>query len=139
MIEDLTSLALNVYFEARGEPRVGQMAVALVTMNRVKDSRWPSTVHEVVWQDTDPTKIGGEQFSWTTLYNREFDALRNVSDSVAFEEALSVAFEVLGGIEDFTLGANLYHADYAKPYWRLHPRVTQTTVIGNHIFYREDK
>ena len=32
---DLTCLALNVYYEARGEPAAGRYAVAEVTMNRV--------------------------------------------------------------------------------------------------------
>ena len=142
-LDQLTSLAMNVYFEARGEPRIGQVAVALVTMNRVGDSRWPSTVHEVVWQDTNPLKAGGEQFSWTLLYTNEFEAMDAVADSVAYKEALSVAMEVLEnyveGDYDFTFGANLYHADYVKPYWRHHPRVTKTAEIGMHLFYREDK
>ena len=147
VLDQLTSLAMNVYFEARGEPRIGQVAVALVTMNRVGDSRWPSTVHEVVWQDTDPLKAGGEQFSWTLLYTNEFEAMDAVADAVAYKMALSVAMEVLDNYYDynprydydFTLGANLYHADYVKPYWRHHPKVEQTAMIGSHIFYREDK
>ena len=144
VLEQLTSLAMNIYFEARGEPRVGQIAVGLVTMNRVGDSRWPSTVHEVVWQDTDPLSAGGEQFSWTLLYKDEFDAMDHILDGEAYRQALSVAMEVLEKrytVEgyDFTLGANLYHADYVKPYWRHHPRVEQTAQIGSHLFYRESK
>lgn len=138
---DLITLALNVYWEARNQSRVGQLAVALVTMNRVKDSRWPNTITGVVWQDTDPLNIGGEQFSWTSKYADRQDALNDVLDPEAFKEALSVALEVLSNHHllgwDFTLGANLYHADYVQPYWRHHPRVYQTAKIGKHLFYEE--
>lgn len=140
---DTIPLALNVYFEARGEPYVGQVAVALATMNRVHDDRWPDTVHGVVWQDNDLTKIGGEQFSWTALYGDEIEAWLATEDKEALEKALDVALEVLDNYGragyDFTLGANLYHALDAKPYWRHHPKVERTAIIGNHIFYRENR
>ena len=41
-------LAQNIYFEARDQPTVGQLAVASVVLNRVHDDRWPNTVCEVV-------------------------------------------------------------------------------------------
>ena len=34
---EIKCLAENIYFEARGESTAGKMAVALVTLNRVKD------------------------------------------------------------------------------------------------------
>ncbi|MCR4301881.1 MAG: cell wall hydrolase, partial [Sulfuricaulis sp.] len=49
-MRNLTCLALNVYFEARGEPSAGQFAVAEVTMNRVASGRYPDTVCGVVHQ-----------------------------------------------------------------------------------------
>jgi len=51
----LLCLALNVHFEARGEPVEGQLAVAHVTINRAKENR-TDICHEVF-------KKG--QFSWT--------------------------------------------------------------------------
>ena len=48
--KELQCLAQNVYFEARGESSDGQLAVALVTMHRVKSRRYPSTICNVVWQ-----------------------------------------------------------------------------------------
>ena len=64
---NLNCLALNVYFEARGEPLDGQYAVAEVTMNRVASGRYPSTVCGVVYQKGwDPLRkrqVGA--FSWT--------------------------------------------------------------------------
>ncbi len=48
--------AQNVYHESRGEPDLGMIAVAQVVQNRIKSTRFPDTVCEVVYQD--------KQFSW---------------------------------------------------------------------------
>ncbi len=48
--KDLNMLARLVHGEARGEPYVGQVAVAAVVLNRVTDSRFPSTVAGVIYQ-----------------------------------------------------------------------------------------
>ena len=41
--DEVNCLALNIYHEARNQPTVGKLAVAQVTMNRVKDVRFPNT------------------------------------------------------------------------------------------------
>ena len=43
--------AQNVYFESRGEPDLGMVAVSQVVLNRVEDKRWPNTICDVIWQD----------------------------------------------------------------------------------------
>ena len=43
-------LALNIYYEARNQPVVGQIAVSQVVLHRVKDKRYPNTVCKVVRQ-----------------------------------------------------------------------------------------
>lgn len=43
-------LARVIYGEARGEPYTGQVAIAAVILNRVKDSRFPQTIAGVVYQ-----------------------------------------------------------------------------------------
>ena len=48
--EELYCLAKNIYFESRNQPWVGQVAVAQVTLNRVRDSRFPNTICKVVKQ-----------------------------------------------------------------------------------------
>ena len=45
---DIECLTEAIYFEARGEPFIGQLAVANVIMERVRDHRFPPTVCEVV-------------------------------------------------------------------------------------------
>lgn len=47
---NLNLIARFVHAEARGEPYTGQVAVAAVILNRVRDSRFPNTVSGVVYQ-----------------------------------------------------------------------------------------
>ena len=47
---DLDCLALNIYFEARGEPLQGKLAVGHVVINRVGDEKFPANVCQVVLQ-----------------------------------------------------------------------------------------
>lgn len=47
---DIDLLAHLVHGEARGEPYIGQVAVAAVVLNRVKDSRFPNTIAGVIYQ-----------------------------------------------------------------------------------------
>ena len=60
--EAVMCLALNMYWEAKNQSMIGQLAVGQVVMNRVEDSRFPNTVCEVVYQGEhrpswkDPTK-----------------------------------------------------------------------------------
>ncbi|HEX5091797.1 MAG TPA: cell wall hydrolase, partial [Burkholderiales bacterium] len=68
---NLECLALNVYYEARGEPRDGQYAVAEVTMNRLASSRYPDSVcavvHEQRWDELRGRYVAA--FSWTEFYS----------------------------------------------------------------------
>ena len=128
--EDLTCLARNVYFEARGEPVAGQRAVAEVTMNRVASERFPSTVCEVVyekrWDARRKRYVGA--FSWTELEER------SEPSGIAWQRALAVAKAVYDGQEARTVqNALFYHADKIKPRWaRSQNRIAK---IGRHIFY----
>lgn len=47
---DLNLLSRLVYGEARGEPYSGQVAVAAVVLNRVKNSSFPNTIAGVIYQ-----------------------------------------------------------------------------------------
>src|SRR4249919_3991403 len=48
--EEAYCLAENIYYESRNEDIRGQFAVGAVTLNRVNDGRFPSTVCDVVKQ-----------------------------------------------------------------------------------------
>lgn len=120
-------LAENIYHEAGYEPAAGKQAVALVTLNRTQDERFPQNICGVVKQKTQGTC----QFSWFCMPVK----LRKESD--AFRESMQVALFVYANYEklkDITHGALYYHADYVNPRWR---NVEKTTVIGRHIFYKE--
>lgn len=123
---EVDCLAENIYHEARAEPEKGQMAVALVTMNRVNDERFPKKICEVVKQKNN----GVCQFSWYCM------KVKLNKNSEYYQEALRHALHVYANydlIEDFTKGSLYYHADYVRPGWKL----LKTVVIGRHIFYRE--
>lgn len=47
---DLNLLSRLVYGEARGEPYEGQVAVAAVVLNRVKNANFPNTIAGVIYQ-----------------------------------------------------------------------------------------
>lgn len=127
----LTCLAMNVYFEARGESLVGQQAVAEVTLNRVASGRYPNTVCGVVFQrNWDPLRgryVGA--FSWT-----EFEKV-TPPEGEAWDRALDVAQSVYSGrVPPRLRGALHYHADHIRPSWARERR--QIARIGNHVFYR---
>ena len=75
---DLNLLARTVYSEARGEPYVGQVAVAAVVLNRVKSSSFPNTIAGVIYQKGAFTAVSDGQINLTpnqTAYNAARDAL----------------------------------------------------------------
>ena len=120
-------LADNIYHEAGYEPDQGKIAVALVTMNRVQDPRYPKDICSVVKQKIKYTC----QFTWFCQ-----DKYTN-RQKTAYEESRDIALHVYANyekIKDFTNGALFYHADYVNPHWR---GLERTTVIGRHIFYKD--
>lgn len=75
---DLNLLARAVYSEARGEPYIGQVAVAAVVLNRVKNSSFPNTISGVIYQPGAFTAVADGQINLTpnqTAYNAARDAL----------------------------------------------------------------
>jgi N-acetylmuramoyl-L-alanine amidase len=62
---DIELMAKMVYAESRGEPFEGQVAVASVILNRVKDSRFPNTVSGVIYQPGAFTPVQNGQLYQT--------------------------------------------------------------------------
>ncbi len=128
---DLTCLARNVYFEARGEPVAGQYAVAEVTMNRKAAARYPGTVCGVVYQKNWDALRGRYvgAFSWT-----EFKVLPEPRGE-DWERAWKVAQDVYYGRKPPKLqGAMYFHATYIMPSWAKEKKLVAR--IGGHAFYR---
>ncbi|WP_092782475.1 cell wall hydrolase [Jannaschia pohangensis] len=125
----LGCLTEAIYFEARGEPLDGQVAVAEVILNRVDAQNYPDTVCDVVNQGTG--RIHACQFSYTC------DGIPEVvTEQAAWDQADRIARRLLDGQPRVLTGrATHYHADYVNPYWAaVYPR---TAKVGRHIFYRQ--
>ena len=133
--KELHCLALNVYFEARGEEPDGQFAVADVVMHRVNHFEYPDTICGVVqegvypsWNPTVPLK-NKCQFSW--FCDRKPDT---PFDLEAFEAAMYVATVVLGDDYHPVIEYGLYyHTHDVNPDWA--EEKLQVASIGNHLFY----
>lgn len=129
----LLCLALTVYHEARGEPAMGQFAVARVVLNRA-GGRLGAVC---------PTVLKSNQFSWTiTRVTPVKGGYRLLPSGVPREqEAWSYAVRIartaltVHSLPDFSRGATHYHEVSLRPGWSR--KLSKVAVIGNHIFYRE--
>ena len=116
-------LAMNVYFEARSEDTLGQLAIAEVTLNRVESSKYPDNVCDVVCQR--------KQFSWT--HDGKSD---NPKNQKAWEKAQRIALFAITS-DNRIVGDDVthYHATYVQPYWTSSYDPVRT--IGKHVFYKQ--
>lgn len=140
-------LAKNIWHEARNEPEEGQIAVAVVTLNRVFHEDFPKDVCSVVYQRTQVVRyqrmaknmlrqatITVCQFSWTCqpvkpprLEDPRWLATLNLVDQFIqgeFEHLKLKYQEVYN-----------YHAWYVNPRWNL----KFFTKTGQHLFYKRYK
>ncbi len=127
--KELWCLATAVYFEARGESYRGQVAVAQVVLNRVKDHRYPKTICGVVFQNQ--ARRNSCQFSFAC------DGIpETINDPKSWAQAQEIATKVTDGELYLTevADATHYHANYVRPAWA--PRMQKVTQIGLHIFYK---
>lgn len=126
--KQIECLAKNIYFEARDQSDLGQKAVAWVTLNRVHSSDYPSTICDVVWQDS--------QFSWTR--DGKSDKPTNQDSWDRAKKLANIVYSRYYNARDYkdpTDGAIMFHAAYVKPYWR--KSFERTIRIDDHIFYKE--
>jgi N-acetylmuramoyl-L-alanine amidase len=117
---ELRCLATAVYFESKGEPLVGQLAVAQVVMNRAQSGRFASTLCGVVKQPS--------QFSF--VRRGGFPAIANAAQ---WRDAVGVAQVAMKGLHKGPAASALYfHAKRVAPGWGKRPLAS----VGNHVFYR---
>jgi len=141
VIFDMTEigcLSKNIYFEAGVEETAGRVAVAMVTINRVVDEKFPNTICEVVRQskrDKKGNAIRNKcQFSW--YCDGKSDAPYQGEN---WQQSQNLAWKIYelykeNKLLDISDGALYYHATYVTPYWA--ESMKRTTKIGTHIFYR---
>lgn len=73
---EVTMLARAVFGEARGEPYIGQVAVAAVILNRVKSPLFPKTISGVIFQPGAFTAVGDGQI-WLQPNGTAYKAARD--------------------------------------------------------------
>ena len=146
-------LAQNVFFESSVDNKAGMAAVADVTLNRVKDSRYPNTVCEVVYQAIMKESWKTKQYPDLPESERKYIPVRNKcqfswycdgkSDDIPigaenWVKGQMVAWEMMhnGTLRGISDGSTHYHATYVKPVWRKDIGMTLVGRIGSHIFYR---
>ncbi|MGF1549590.1 MAG: cell wall hydrolase [Sphingomonadaceae bacterium] len=115
-------LAGAVYFESKGEPLAGQLAVAEVVLNRVASRRYPSSVCGVVTQRHQFSFVRGGRIPAIPRGTRAWK--RAVAIARIAEQRLA---------EEVGETALFFHANYVKPRWSR--KRTRIRAIGNHIFY----
>ncbi len=118
-----------LYYEARGEGRVGQQAIAEVVFHRMNTGNYGHSICAVVY---DGAGHAGCQFTFTCN-----GQLTKGRDEDAWRESEGLAAQILTGevpLHNATGGATNFHAVSVSPDWA--PTLEKTTQIGNHIFYR---
>jgi cell wall hydrolase len=125
-------LANAIYFEARGEPVRGQMAVAQVVLNRVFSGHYPNNVCGVVYQNSHRHLACQFTFTCDGIPDR-------INEPAAWERAKTIARDALDG--RFWLNdvgkATHYHAYWVHPWWVREMRKLDR--VGVHTFYRPRK
>ena len=121
--EQLHCLAGAVYFEARGEPLAGQLAVAQVVINRADARSFPDSYCGVVYQRAQFSFVRGSRMPVIK------------TGSAAWKRAKSIARIAHGGMWDSEAEDSLYfHAKYVRPSWSR--KKDRRATISSHIFYR---
>lgn len=113
-------LAKAVYFESKGEPLDGQLAVAEVIMNRAKSGRFAGTLCGVVKQPSQFSFVRGGGFP-------------PIVNQAMWRQAVGVAQVAMNGLWESSASNALYfHAKRVSPNWGK----KRVAAVGNHIFYR---
>lgn len=123
--KELDCLANNIYFEARNQSNLGQLAVGLVTVTRAEHERWSKTICGVVYDH--------KQFTWTWDKKQKIGKHK---DSLEYLRAVNLASRILYGEFDSMremFNADHYHTTAVHPGWA--NRLAKIATIDNHIFY----
>ncbi|OCC23986.1 hypothetical protein MB02_09250 [Croceicoccus estronivorus] len=119
--KDMNCLAGAIYFESKGEPLEGQLAVGRVIVNRAASPRFPSSYCGVVYQRSQFSFVRGGRMPAINKASRAWHRAKAIA---------RIAAE--GAWDSPAKGALFFHARYVSPGWRLQ-RIAQ---VNNHIFYR---
>lgn len=161
--KEIYCLAANSYFEARGEPFDGKIAVAQVVMNRVKSSKYPNTICGVItegpvresWKTKKDLTLPAEerkyyavrdkcQFSWYCDGKSDNIPLKrkngkwNKTIQRMWKDCVYAALLVYTNkTKDLVNNSSHYYA-YKKVTPRWSSYMEEQTRIGNHRFMSND-
>jgi len=120
---DMRCLAQAIYFEARGEPLDGQLAVGRVVINRAESGVFPADYCGVVTQRAQFSFVKGGVIPTPD------------TSSGAWKRAVAVAQIAHQELWDSPVkDALFFHATYVKPSWARTKVATAT--LARHVFYR---
>ncbi|HYD24593.1 MAG TPA: cell wall hydrolase [Croceibacterium sp.] len=120
---DMQCLAEAIYFEARGEPIAGQLAVAEVVINRSQSGRYPADYCSVVTQPAQFSFVRRGVIPQPDIASRAWTRAKALAQ-IAHQQL----WETEAG------DALFFHATYVSPSWANHK--TALARIDTHIFYR---
>ena len=119
---ELECLAVGIYFEAKSEPLVGQLAVGEVIANRANSKgRFPSSYCGVLFQRSQFSFIRGSRLPSVPRSSRQWSTAVAIAKIVDQDLKDSAADKAL-----------FFHAKRVSPGWKL----KRVASIGNHVFYR---
>lgn len=120
----------NIFFEAVGEPLIGQILVANTVKNRLKNPRrWGSTPCEVIYQPS--------QFSWTAASSHKLKEFKNAEEESYINLALSLEnILAYGSVPGFEGVNHFIRCDYRHVVsWE--NNMVFLGKVGAHCFYRD--
>ena len=118
---ELECLAIGIFYESKGEPLIGQLAVGEVIANRAASGKFPSTYCGVLLQRKQFSFIRGNRLP------------RIPTGSKGWRTAVAIAKIVEQDLKDSAADEALFfHAKRVSPRWKL----KRVASIGNHVFYR---
>lgn len=154
--DEIQCLTENLYHEARSDGYAGMYAVAMVTLNRVTDPRYPNDVCSVVYQGPVKESWKTKQYPDLLEHERVYYPRKHkcqfswycdgksdkMYDNDAFWRAVEISNLVLEAatgkypLVDITEGSTHYHTVDVAPEWRHDRGMMKISRIGDHIFYR---
>ncbi len=129
---DINCLAQTIYFEAKNQPKEGQVAVGVTTLNRTRHELYPNSICGVVYHKTRDGSKTLCQYSWVCQKRLKLPK----SDDELWLASLQLAKELISGNyahwQKKYSKSLFFHATYAKNHWQ-RPKISR---VGQHIFYQ---
>jgi len=139
--QEAKCLAMALYHEARGEAKLGQIAVAQVILNRVKSTKYPDSICGVVYENAEMFNRCQFSFACDKISDEPGDAeawarMQQLTEDVLCTPACTYhphRDPALARLPDSLRKASHYHTVRVRPSWSR--RIDRAGRIGAHIFY----